>query len=74
MRAIEGTSPLLVEEGLLRVRDAARLLAVSERYLQALTKSGIVPSVRLGKRGVRYVKQDIMAVISSHRRVAEVKS
>lgn len=35
-------------------REAAHLLGVSERKLFDLTKDGVVPSIRLGDRGVRY--------------------
>ena len=72
MQGSVGMGPALDAEGLLKVRDAARLLAVSERFLQSLTRSGVVPSVRLGKRGVRYLKQDILEVIDAHRSRAEV--
>lgn len=41
----------------LRPREAARMLGVSERFLWHLTKSGSMPSVRMGtgkRRTVRY--------------------
>jgi excisionase family DNA binding protein len=63
-----------VMEELLKPSEAARMLRVSERYLQALTKGGYIPSVRLGKRAVRYTKQDIMGIITSRRTVAGVAS
>lgn len=34
---------------LLTVRDAARMLAVSERHLHRLTKNGTAPHLRLGR-------------------------
>jgi excisionase family DNA binding protein len=39
---------------LIKKREAANLLGVSERTLHELSKSGIVPSVLLGRRGRRY--------------------
>ena len=47
---------------LLKSRDAARLLAVSERTLWALTKQGEIPAVRRG-RIVRYDVDDLQAWI-----------
>ena len=38
---------------LLKPREAAELLAISERTLWTLTKQGVIPCVRLG-RSVRY--------------------
>lgn len=43
---------------LLRPREAADLLAISERTLWALTKQGVIPCVRLG-RSVRYRLSEI---------------
>ena len=43
---------------LLTVRDAAIALAISERKLWTLTKSGEMPVVRLG-RSVRYRPEDL---------------
>ena len=42
-----------VEPMLLTARQAARLLAISERTLFTITKSGELPAVRIG-RSVRY--------------------
>ena len=44
---------------LLKVRDAARTLTLSERKLWALTNSGDVPCVRIG-RAVRYSPADLV--------------
>jgi excisionase family DNA binding protein len=65
---------LAEQDRLLKPSEAAQMLRVSQRWLQALTKSGFIPSVRLGKRVVRYSRQDISDIITSHRRVAEVRS
>lgn len=39
---------------LLHPGEAASLLAISERKLHRLTKSGVIPVVRIGVKGVRY--------------------
>ena len=44
---------------LLSGRDAARLLAVSERTLFTLTREGRVNAVRIGARCVRYDRRDL---------------
>ena len=43
---------------LLRPRDAARMLALSERTLWSLTQAGLLPCVRVGK-AVRYDPADL---------------
>lgn len=47
---------------LLRARDAAKRLAVSERTLLRLTKDGALPSVQF-RRSVRYDVADLLAFI-----------
>lgn len=47
---------------LLTPREAAAALAISERHLVNLTKSGEVPCVRLG-RSVRYRPADLQRAI-----------
>ncbi len=59
------------ETGLVRVGEAARFLAVSTRHLQTLTKEGSMPSVRVGRRGVRYARQDLVEFVSRHRQAGE---
>jgi excisionase family DNA binding protein len=66
-----GASPELLGAGLVRVGEAARFLAVSTRHLQNLTKDGMVPHVRFGKRGVRYTRQDLVEFVQRHRMVGE---
>ncbi len=57
-RTPEPEPPLLVTR-----REAARLLAVTERHLQNLERDGVFPVVRLGA-SVRYRRADIDAVIA----------
>jgi excisionase family DNA binding protein len=47
---------------LLRPRDAALALAISERTLWELTRRRVIPSVRIG-RAVRYSPSDLQAWI-----------
>jgi excisionase family DNA binding protein len=47
-------APLLVDS-----REAAKLLAVSERTLWGLTAAGKLPCVRLGRRVKRYALSDL---------------
>jgi excisionase family DNA binding protein len=51
-----------VEPLLVPAREAARLLAVSERTLWGLTRRGEVPCVRIG-RAVRYDPRDLAAYV-----------
>lgn len=54
-----GTEPLL-----LRPRDAAKLLAISERALWERTRRGEVVCVRIG-RAVRYVRAALVSYIAA---------
>jgi len=45
---------------LVRPRDAARMLALSERTLWSMTRAGLLPCVRVGK-SVRYDPTDLAA-------------
>jgi excisionase family DNA binding protein len=71
MQMQNGRTPDLLEAGLMRVAEAARVLAVSTRHLHSLTKAGEVPIVRLGKRSVRYSRQDLVDFVSRHRKAGE---
>jgi len=51
----DGIGPCL----LWTVREAAKALGVCEKTLWTMTKNGETPSVRIGKRGVRYALDDI---------------
>jgi excisionase family DNA binding protein len=59
------TPPLLVT-----VRQAAAVLAISERTLWALTKRGEIPVVRLG-RAVRYDPKDLVRLIEGKKQVGK---
>ncbi len=52
---------------LLRVSEAARLLAISERKLWELTNCGEIPALHIG-RAVRYDAQDLEAWILRQKR------
>lgn len=71
MRVRSGISSEFPDQGLVRAREAAKFLAISARHLQNLTKEGSVPSVRFGKRGVRYTREDLVDFVSRHRRAGE---
>ncbi len=54
-----------VEPMLLTVRQAAKVLSISERTLWGLTKAGDISAVRFGGRNVRYDPADLRAWIDS---------
>jgi excisionase family DNA binding protein len=54
-----------IEPLLLTVRQAAKVLAISEKNLWLLTKAGDIPAVRFGKRNVRYDPADLRRWIES---------
>lgn len=60
----QSTTEQSVEPMLLTSRQAARMLAISERTLWSLTKDGQIPAVRFG-RSVRYDPRDLNAWIQS---------
>ncbi len=51
MREVQNKSALKL---LLSVREAAQALAVSERTLWQMTKDGVIGSIKVGTRSVRY--------------------
>lgn len=57
------------EDALLTPRQAADLLAVSERTLWTKTKEGQIPSVKIG-RSVRYDRQDIREFVHRNKTTA----
>jgi excisionase family DNA binding protein len=59
------TTEQRVEPILLTVRQAANVLNLSERTLFSLTKTGKIPVVRIGDRGIRYDPADLRAWINS---------
>ena len=56
---------------LLRPRDAAKLLAISERMLYTLTKRGDIAAVRMGK-AVRYTQAELAAFVSKQMQASTV--
>ncbi len=52
-----------LEPMLLTTSQAAKVLTVSARTLYSLTKSGQIPAVKLGVRGLRYDPADLRAWI-----------
>lgn len=51
------------ERLLLRPKEAARMLAVSERTLWGSD----IPRIRVGKRGIRYALEDLRAYVESRK-------
>jgi excisionase family DNA binding protein len=58
--------PAEIQPLLLRTRDAAALLAVSQRTLWTMTRDGEIPVVRV-RRTVRYLVSDLTAWVMKHR-------
>ncbi len=56
-----GRSPLL------QMRDAAALLGICERKLWSLANAGEVPSIRIGRRCVRFDPLDLEEFIRRHK-------
>ncbi len=55
-----------MDDRLLTTREAARILAVSEAFLERDRWAGAeIPFVRVGSRGVRYQRSDLEAYIHS---------
>lgn len=54
---------------LMKSKQAANYLAISERQLQYLSQRGEVAIIRIGKSGVRYDRLDLDAFVARHRRV-----
>jgi excisionase family DNA binding protein len=68
MPAMKKTIPAAGDQqSLLRPKDAADVLGVSERYLSSLARRGELPSVRMGKRAIRYSRADLAAFIDRRR-------
>lgn len=58
---------------LVTAREAAKMLAVSERTLWTLTNSGELPRVPIGARGFRYDVADLRAWIEARKAQAEAE-
>ncbi len=55
-----------MDDRLLTTKEAARILAVSEAFLERDRWAGAeIPFVRVGSRGVRYQRSDLEAYICS---------
>jgi hypothetical protein len=62
-RPIQSGGPLM------KSKQAANYLAISERQLQYLSQRGEVAVIRIGKSGVRYDRLDLDAFVAHHRRL-----
>jgi excisionase family DNA binding protein len=63
------TEQTTVEPLLLTSRQAARILSLSERTLFSLVKSGRIPVVQIGERGIRYDPCDLRRWIESAKNI-----
>lgn len=70
MQSAANTSSL--PHQLLKPRDAAKLLAISERTLFTLTKKGELASVRMGKT-VRYAQGELAAFVRKQTQTAPLQ-
>jgi len=59
------STPLAPAPMLLSARDTAKALAVCPKTLWQLTRSGRLPVVRIGTRGVRYDVRDVESFIEA---------
>jgi excisionase family DNA binding protein len=57
---------------LLTYRDAAKVLAISERSLWQVAHDGLIPQVRIG-RSVRFDRADLMAFVGQQKERASAK-
>lgn len=48
----------------LRPPESARYLSISERHLRDLTRRGIIPAARLGKKLTLYARADLDAAVA----------
>lgn len=63
-RTVDGSQPLL-----LRIREAATLMAVSERQVWVMIRAKCLSPIRPpGMRAVRIARADVEALVSSWRR------
>jgi excisionase family DNA binding protein len=59
-------APSPAEAILLRMREGARILAISERLLWAMVARGEIPAVRYSRRCVRVRRADLEAWAAAH--------
>jgi excisionase family DNA binding protein len=62
----------IVSKLLLTARETAEALAVSPRKLWAMTASGEIPHIRLG-RSVRYPVEELKRWINGHKKGGEAR-
>lgn len=65
--ARQDEQPPATNEGLLKSRDAAKILGICERTLWSLDRRGEIPRVNIG-RAVRYDAADLYAWIERQKR------
>jgi excisionase family DNA binding protein len=53
--------------GLLKSKQAAEWLNISQRHLSDLTRTGRIPAVRIGKKAVRYAEADLSRFVAQCR-------
>jgi excisionase family DNA binding protein len=63
---IEPEADTIVLQKLLTPKQAAAVLAISDRKLWAMTASREIAHVRIGERGVRYSPSDLEAWIEAN--------
>jgi len=59
-------SSAVTDQILLRLREAAQLLAISERSVWSLVARGALPAVRFSARCVRLQRADVEAFAAKH--------
>lgn len=59
----KGPHPLLVTK-----REAARMLGVSERTFWQLRHDGLIPTIHIGRKFIRFSVEDLREFIATHRR------
>jgi excisionase family DNA binding protein len=52
---------------LLTIRETAKALSLCEKSIWQLTRDGRLPVVRIGRKAVRYSRDDILAFIQAAR-------
>ena len=57
--------PSMVQPVLLRIRDTATMLSISERSVRQLVRSGDLPAIRPpGMRAIRIAREDVEKLIA----------
>ena len=64
---LDASSRLVGDRLAIPLRDAAKLLAISEKTLWSMTAPrGPIPAIRVGPRSVRYLVEDLRGAIALH--------